>query len=90
MLLYGYDNYQVSNAFCIFMHREGIEMVINRELIIALLKDKQWSQNELSRRTGLSKGGVSKMLNGKRGVGRKSLAAFLRIFPELQLDNLIN
>lgn len=65
-------------------------MKLRADIIKNKLKENSWSQNELSRRTGLSKGEVSKMLNGKRGVGRKSLAAFLRIFPELQLDNLIN
>lgn len=53
-----------------------------------LLEINGWSQNELPRRTGVSKSEISKALNNKRGVGRKLASGLLRLFPNESMDRL--
>lgn len=65
-------------------------MLINRELIIELLKEKQWSQNELANRVGVARGTISRVLNRKRGAGRKVIGGLLRTFPSEGINTLFN
>ncbi|MGO5065557.1 MULTISPECIES: helix-turn-helix domain-containing protein [unclassified Clostridium] len=63
-------------------------MVIRSEVLKEKLQQYGWSQNELAIKANLSKGTISRVLNGKRGSGRKVIAALLRTFPDETLESL--
>jgi len=63
-------------------------MRLNQVSIIELSKRYGWSQNELARQIGLSRGSLSNALSGRCGAGRKLLAAVLRLFPDESVTSL--
>lgn len=63
--------------------------IIDKKVIVEIMCIRGWSQNELARRVGVSKGTMSKVINGKRGTGRKVLAGLLKAIPETSYDLLI-
>ncbi len=56
-------------------------MHLNKGLIVKLLEQNGWSQNELARRLGVARGTLSNALSGKRGPGRKLLSRLCYQFP---------
>lgn len=63
-------------------------MILNKAHVVEKLQHNGWSQNELANRAGVSKGTISRVLNGKRGAGRKVIAGLLRTFPDETLESL--
>ncbi|KGM99556.1 helix-turn-helix transcriptional regulator [Clostridium botulinum] len=63
-------------------------MEINYLKIKELMEEKNLSQNQLAVKANVSKGTISRVLNGKRGVGRKVIVGFLRTFPDETLESL--
>lgn len=53
--------------------------------LLTELENRNWSQSDLSKRSGLSRGTISNLINGTRGVGADSLltiAKALNLPPE--------
>ena len=63
-------------------------MIIRSEVLKEKLQKQGWSQNELAIKANVSKGTISRVLNGKRGAGRKVIAGLLRTFPDETLESL--
>ena len=63
-------------------------MRLNQDNVIELSKRCGWSQNELARKIGLSRGSLSNALSGRRGAGRKMLAGLLKLFPDESVSSL--
>lgn len=64
-------------------------MYLNSKRIRELMAIHNLSQNKLSKKLNVTKGTVSRCLNGKRGAGRKVIAALIKAFPEEPLENLV-
>ena len=47
--------------------------------LLQRLKEKGWTQSELARRAGLSRGTLSNIINGERGVGENTLIAVAHV-----------
>jgi transcriptional regulator with XRE-family HTH domain len=65
-----------------------IVMILNKDFVIEKLQQHGWSQNELAKQMEVSKGTISRVMNGKRGAGRKVVAGLLKTFPDETLDSL--
>ena len=63
-------------------------MLLNAEVVKALIYESDLSQNQLAQRIGISKGYLSNALSGRRGAGRKLLSGLLRMFQEESVANL--
>lgn len=63
-------------------------MNLNSSKLKELMKEKSLSQNQLAVKANVSKGTISRVLNGKRGAGRKVIAGLLRTFPDETLESL--
>lgn len=63
-------------------------MDLNSSKLKELMKDSGLSQNELAIKANVSKGTISRLLNGKRGAGRKVIAGILRTFPDETVESL--
>lgn len=63
-------------------------MNLNSLKIKELMKEKNLSQNQLAIKANVSKGTISRVINGKRGAGRKVIVGLLRIFPDETLESL--
>lgn len=63
-------------------------MELNIQALKIELRKNVWSQNELARRLNVSKGTVSKVMNGKRKAGRKVVSGIFRTFPQDVLNLL--
>ncbi|EHN13412.1 helix-turn-helix domain-containing protein [Clostridium sporogenes] len=57
-------------------------MELNSSKIKELMKENNLSQNKLAAKVNVSKGTISRVLNGKRRAGRKVIAGLLKTFPE--------
>lgn len=64
-------------------------MYLNYKRMRELMAMNNLSQNKLSKKLNVTKGTVSRCLNGKRGVGRKFIAALMKAFPEESLESLV-
>jgi len=64
-------------------------MQLKAETVLSLSSHYGWSQNELARRVGVSKGSLSRALSGKCGVGRKTISGLMRLFPCEPLESLV-
>lgn len=63
-------------------------MQLNLEKVEALKQEAGWSQNELARQLGLHESTLSSIVNGKRGLGTKTIARFLSLFPQETFETL--
>lgn len=63
-------------------------MKLSKEKIISLAREQGISQNALAMQVGVRPGTLSNAINGRRGVGRTVLAAFLRQFPDESVASL--
>lgn len=63
-------------------------MDLNSSKLKELMKDKDLSQNKLAIKADVSKGTISRVLNGKRGAGRKVVAGLLKTFPDETVESL--
>lgn len=63
-------------------------MDLNSSKLKELMKDNDLSQNKLAIKVNVSKGTISRLLNGKRGAGRKVVAGLLRTFPDETVESL--
>lgn len=66
----------------------GGKMKLNVERVEYLKKEKRWSQNEMARQLGLHESTLSSIMNGKRGIGTKTIARFFTLFPEETFETL--
>lgn len=64
-------------------------MQLNKDYVVEKCTASGLSQNELASMAGVSKGTLSRALNGKRGAGRKLLGGLLRVLPQATYDLLI-
>lgn len=64
-------------------------MYLNSERMREIMMTNNLSQNKLSKKLNVTKGTVSRCLNGKRGVGRKFIAALIKAFPQESLESLV-
>lgn len=63
-------------------------MNLNSDKLKELMEINGLSQNKLAVKANVSKGTISRVLNGKRGVGRKVASGLLRTFPSETIDTL--
>ena len=71
------------------MFGEGtVNMQLNHDNVSKLSRQQGWSQNELARQIGITRGSLSNALHGRRGAGRKLLAGLLQLFPEESVMSL--
>jgi transcriptional regulator with XRE-family HTH domain len=63
-------------------------MMLRTETVKALSQALGLTQNQLAYRIGISRGAFSRAINGKTGVGRKTLAGLLRLFPGQSVSSL--
>ncbi len=64
-------------------------MQLNKNYVVEKCTASGLSQNELASMAGVSKGTLSRALNGKRGAGRKLLGGLLKVLPQATYDLLI-
>jgi len=64
-------------------------MRLNATIVRNLCSRCGWSQNELAKRMGVSKGALSRAINGKCGAGRKMLSRLLRVFPDETVASIV-
>ncbi|EGQ26745.1 hypothetical protein HMPREF9372_1286 [Sporosarcina newyorkensis 2681] len=57
-------------------------MRLNIEYLKSVLEHKNWSERQFALKCGLSPATVSRILNGKRGVGAKSIGAIKRVLKD--------
>lgn len=63
-------------------------MTLNVEYINELMGKKGWSTHKLAMRAGLSAGTVSRIINGKRGIGARTLEGISKAFPDEPVEKL--
>lgn len=63
-------------------------MNLNSSKIKELMKHNNLSQNKLAIKANVSKGTISRVLNGKRGAGRKVITGLLKTFPDETVETL--
>ncbi|MEY8762505.1 MULTISPECIES: helix-turn-helix domain-containing protein [Clostridium] len=63
-------------------------MNLNSSKLKELMEINGLSQNKLAAKANVSKGTISRVLSGKRGVGCKVASGLLRVFPEESVDTL--
>lgn len=63
-------------------------MVPNREYLLELVRDRDWSGSELARRMGISRSEANRLLNGERVGGKKTIGGLIKAFPEEPLEKL--
>lgn len=65
-------------------------MKVRNEVLKEKLKKNSWSQNELAIRVGVARGTISRVMNNKRGAGRKVIEGLLKTFPEETIESLFD
>jgi transcriptional regulator with XRE-family HTH domain len=63
-------------------------MTPNREYIIRLVREREWSDSEFARQMGVSRAEANRFMNGKRVGGKKLMSGLLRAFPNETTDTL--
>jgi transcriptional regulator with XRE-family HTH domain len=63
-----------------FFYVKMLSMETLNEYLLARLKERGWSQNELAKRAGISHGTISNILSGNKGAGETSLKAIASAF----------
>ncbi len=63
-------------------------MRLNTKFIKKLMSEKNWSEYKLAEKAGLSQATVSRILNGKRGIGMKTFTSLKKAFPEVAMKDL--
>ena len=63
-------------------------MKVKSEKVKELQSANGISQNQMADQIGVTKGGLSNALSGKRGVGRKTLVGLLKLFPDESVASL--
>ena len=63
-------------------------MVPNREHVLELVRDLNWSGGELARRMGVSRTEANRLLNGTRVGGKKVIGGLIKAFPNEPLEQL--
>lgn len=66
----------------------GGNLTPNKEYILKLVCNNDWSWAELARKMGVSKAEVSRWLNGRRNGGRKFISGIIKAFPDEPLEKL--
>ena len=57
--------------------------MLNTEYLLELMKKHgNMTLGQLAQKSGISKSQISRMLNGERGIGVKSIKGLLKAFPE--------
>lgn len=60
----------------------------NREYILKLVRENDWSGGELGRRMGVSRTEANRFLNGERVGGKKTIGGLMKAFPEESIEKL--
>jgi transcriptional regulator with XRE-family HTH domain len=63
-------------------------MTVNTEFLKEILAKRNWSMRKLAYKAGVSQATLSRVFNGKRGVGAISFNAIRKTFPDIPLDKL--
>ena len=63
-------------------------MTPNRELILELVRQNNWSGSELSRRMEVSRAEANRSLNNKRVGGKKLMSGIVKAFPNEPIERL--
>ena len=63
-------------------------MRINRDRFRELLEKERYSQTKLARDMGISRSTLTKIYNGRTGVGMKTFAKFQSHFPATKLKGV--
>ncbi len=63
-------------------------MRINVVLVKALMEERNLTGTELARRMGVSRMEVSRILNGTRVGGKKSIGGLVKAFPDVPITDL--
>ena len=56
-------------------------MTVNTEFLKEILAKRNWSMRKLAYKAGVSQATLSRVFNGKRGVGAKTFNAIRKTFP---------
>lgn len=64
------------------------QLVPNRDRVLDLVRENDWSGGELARRMGVSRTEANRFLNGNRVGGKKTIAGLIKAFPEEPLEQL--
>jgi DNA-binding XRE family transcriptional regulator len=60
----------------------------NRDYIVELMRKKNWSQNKLAMKAGVSNTTISRWINGQRGAGSELISGIIKAFPKESINNL--
>lgn len=63
-------------------------MIPNKNYILYLVRENDWSGSELGRRMGISRSEANRLLNGQRIGGKKVIAGLIKAFPNEPLEKL--
>jgi transcriptional regulator with XRE-family HTH domain len=63
-------------------------MRLNVEYLKEVIERKGWTIGQFAVKTGLSTTTISRILNGKRGAGAKSIGRIVKALPGEPLDKL--
>lgn len=63
-------------------------MTPNRELILELVRQNDWSGSELARRMEVSRAEANRFLNNKRVGGKKLMSGIVKAFPNESIERL--
>lgn len=63
-------------------------MTPNRERIMKLVRERDWSGSELARRMEISRAEANRFLNNKRVGGKKLISGLIKAFPEESINSL--
>lgn len=63
-------------------------MIPNREYILKLVNERDWSGSELGRQMGISRSEANRFLNGERVGGKKTIGGLIKAFPDEDMKDL--
>jgi transcriptional regulator with XRE-family HTH domain len=66
------------------------DYVLNTSALLEALQQVGWTPAEFSRRSGISESMVSRLLDGQRNVGRKTIIGLMRCFPDIPLNQFLS
>lgn len=62
--------------------------LIDTGFLKKLMKEKELSESEFAEKIGVSHSYVNRVMNNKRGAGKKFIYGVISVFPDVKLDQL--